>query len=46
MAEDDVSLVGTLEKIVYSNPENGFLIVTIERLLGESQNLRPSIFDS
>ena len=28
MAEDDVSLVGTLEKIVYSNPENGFLIGT------------------
>jgi len=28
MAEDDVNLVGTLEKIVYSNPENGFLIGT------------------
>ena len=28
MAEDDVSLVGTLDKIVYSNPENGFLIGT------------------
>ena len=28
MAEDDVNLVGTLEKIVYTNPENGFLIGT------------------
>ena len=28
MVEDDVNLVGTLEKIVYSNPENGFLIGT------------------
>ena len=28
MAEDDVSIVGTLEKILYSNPENGFLIGT------------------
>ena len=28
MAEDFVSLVGTLEKILYTNPENGFLIGT------------------
>ena len=28
MAEDFVSLVGTLEKILYANPENGFLIGT------------------
>ena len=28
MAEDYVSLVGTLEKILYTNPENGFLIGT------------------
>ena len=28
MAEDNVNLVGTLEKILYSNPENGFLIAT------------------
>ncbi|MBC8259765.1 MAG: ATP-dependent RecD-like DNA helicase [SAR324 cluster bacterium] len=26
MAEDEVTLVGILEKILYSNPENGFLI--------------------
>jgi exodeoxyribonuclease V alpha subunit len=28
MAEEFVSLVGTLEKILYTNPENGFLIGT------------------
>ena len=28
MSEDFVSLVGTLEKILYTNPENGFLIGT------------------
>ena len=28
MAEDNVNLVGTLEKILYSNLENGFLIAT------------------
>ena len=28
MAEEFVSLVGTLEKILYTNPENGFLIAT------------------
>lgn len=28
MAEDNVNLVGTLEKILYSNFENGFLIAT------------------
>ena len=28
MAEDLVTLVGTLEKILYTNPENGFLIAS------------------
>ena len=28
MAEDLLTLVGTLEKILYTNPENGFLIAS------------------
>ena len=28
MSEGEVSLIGTLERVVYSNPENGFLIGT------------------
>ena len=28
MSSDEVTIVGTLEKILYSNPENGFIIGT------------------
>ena len=28
MSEGEVSLIGTLERVVFSNPENGFLIGT------------------
>jgi len=28
MSSEEVTLIGTLEKILYSNPENGFIIGT------------------
>jgi len=28
MSTEEVTLIGTLEKILYSNPENGFIIGT------------------
>ena len=39
MSEGEVSLIGTLERVVFSNPENGFLIGTfLEEKHGFSNN--------
>ncbi len=37
MSSEEVTLIGTLEKILYSNPENGFIIGTFLN----DKNIRP-----
>jgi hypothetical protein len=47
MAEEFVSLVGTLEKILYTNPENGFLIGTfITEKFHQANHCKKALFST